>query len=150
MFDWNVELEVAKRRVAELEDLVARMKEALERKDGDAAAATPIHRVSDASERTLAVRMASLDRARYHQRFIEHKIAAGATKPPPYFELAEACFKAAQWMPPGEAAETMRKSGANFYTKAVAQEKASPTEAEAKAIFRNMAAGWTRASTGSG
>jgi hypothetical protein len=147
MFDWNAELEVAKHRVAELEDMVARMKDALQqRADGDAAA-TPIERIPGVAQSALAVRMASLDRARYHQHFIEHKIAMGATKPTPYLELAEACFKAAQWMPPGEAAETMRRSGATFYTKAIAEEKTSPSDAQAKAIFQDMAASWARSPT---
>jgi hypothetical protein len=59
-------------------------------------------------------------------------------------ELAEVCFKAATWMPQGEAADTVRRNGAAFYTKAVAQEKTSPNEAKAKAIFENMAATWTQ------
>jgi len=90
--------------------------------------------------------MASLERARQHQRFIEHKIAAG-TKPfkrLPYLELAETCFKAAKWMPQGEAAQSVRRTGAVFYAKAVAREKASPTDAQAKAIFDDMAATWAQ------
>jgi hypothetical protein len=94
--------------------------------------------------------MASLEQARHHQRFIEHKIAM-ETKPlkrMPYLELAETCFKAAKWMSPGEAAESVRRTGAVFYTKAVAAKEASPTDAEAKAIFDDMAATWVPPATG--
>ena len=70
-FNWNAELETAKRRVAELEEMVSRLREALEQKaDG----ATPIDKILDRAKRTLPVRVASLERARFHQRFIEHKI----------------------------------------------------------------------------
>jgi len=47
---------------------------------------------------------------------MENKIAAGA-KPferLPYLELAETCFKAARWMPQGEAAEAVRRTAAAF------------------------------------
>ena len=146
MFDWNAELEIANRRVAELEDMVSRLTDALRQGPDSSAEATPVERILERARRTLPVRMASLERARHHQRFIEHKIAAGtkALKRLPYLELAETCFKAAKWMPQGEAAEAVRRSGAAFYTRAVALEKASPTDAEAKAIFDGMAAGWAQ------
>ena len=141
-FDWNAELETAKGRVAELEELVARLREALEGKAGNA---TPIGKILDRAKRTLSVRMASLERARIHQRFIEHKIQAGAKTVAslPYIELARVCFSAAQSMPVGEAAESVRAHAAAFYTKGVADRKVSPTDAEAKVIFQSMAAGWT-------
>jgi hypothetical protein len=92
------------------------------------------------SQRTLSVRTASLERARYHQRFIEQKIATGTKVLTrlPYLELAETCFKAAKWMPQGDAAEKVRRAAAAFYTRAVALEKASPTDAEARAILSDM------------
>src|ERR1700730_15505240 len=114
-FDWNDEFESARRRVTELEEMVSGLREALERK-ADNAAAT--EQVRDISQRTLSVRMASLERARFHQRFIEHKIQTGATavKSLPYMELAHVCFSAAQWMPKSEAAESVRALAATFYT----------------------------------
>jgi hypothetical protein len=150
MFDWNAELEPAKHRVAELEELVSRLKEALRQSTSNATEATPVDRILERARRTLPLRMASLERARHHQRFIEHKIATGTivSKRLPYLELAETCFKAARWMPQGDAAETVRRSAAAFYTRAIALEKATPTEAEAeaeaeaKAIFADMAATW--------
>jgi hypothetical protein len=146
MFDWNAELDLAKRQVADLEDKVARLREELGRSAGGEAAATPIERMLYHKQRLLSVRMASLDRAKLHARFVEQKIAAGAglSKELPYVELAEVCFKAATWMPKGEAAETVRKSGAAFYTKAVAQEKASPTDGKARDIFEDIRAGWAQ------
>ena len=93
-FNWNAELETAKRRVAELEEMVSRLREALEQKaDG----ATPIDKILDRAKRTLPVRVASLERARFHQRFIEHKIQCGARAVAslPYIELAHICFSAA-------------------------------------------------------
>ena len=75
MFDWNAELEVAKQRIAELEEMVSRLREAIEQKADDA---TPIERILDRAQCTLSVRMASVERARFHVRFIEHKIQTGA------------------------------------------------------------------------
>jgi hypothetical protein len=140
-FDWNAELETAKRRVAELEGMVSRLRDAVEQM---AAAPTPIDKILDRDNRTLSVRMASLERARFHQRFIEHKIQSGTRTVAslPYIDLAHVCFSAAQWMPKGEAAESVRSHAAAFYTKGVAARKVSPSEAEAKAVFQNMAAGW--------
>src|SRR5579859_2790638 len=144
MFDWNAELEAAKRRVTELEELVSRLKEALRQPAEQAEEATPIERIVDRAQQTLAVRISRLERAKQHQRFIESRIAAGA-KPIerlPYLELAETCFKAARWMSSGHDAESVRRTGAAFYTKAVVQDKASPSEAQTKAMFDDMAAGW--------
>jgi hypothetical protein len=149
MFDWNTELEEAKRRVAELEEMVFRLRDALRQSADNPIEAKPVERILERARRTLSVRMANLERARHHQRFIEHKIAAGTKvfKRLPYYELAETCFKAAKWMPQGQAAEAVRRTGAAFYTKAVALEKASPTDAEARAIFDDMAAAWQRPRT---
>jgi hypothetical protein len=132
MFDWNAELEAAKLRVAELEELVSRLKDALLQSGSDSTVATPVDRILERARRTLPVRIASLERARHHQRFIEQKIATGTKvmKRFPYLELAETCFKAAKWIPQGDAAETVRKAAAAFYTRAVATEKASPTDAQ--------------------
>jgi hypothetical protein len=127
MFNWSAELEVAKRRVAELEEMVSRSRDALQRSADDPTEAKLVEHILERAKRTLPVRMVSLERARQHQRFIEHKIATGA-KPfnqLPYFELAETCFRAAKWMPQGEAADSVRRTAADFYTKAVAREKAS-------------------------
>jgi hypothetical protein len=144
MFDWNAELEAAKHRVAELEDLVARLRDALQQSASGATEATPVDRILERARRTLPVRVASLERARQHQRFIEQKIATGTKvmKQLPYLELAETCFKAARWMPQGDAAENVRRTAAAFYARAIALEKATPTEAEARAIFADMAATW--------
>jgi len=81
-----------------------------------------------------------------HQRFIEHKIATGTKvlKRLPYLELAETCFKAARWMAQGDAAENVRRTAAAFYTRAIALEKATPTEAQARAIFADMTATWAQ------
>jgi len=146
MFDWNAELEAAKHRVAELEDLVARLRDALQQSASDATEATPVDRILERARRTLPVRVASLERARQHQRFIERKVATGTkvSKRLPYLELAETCFKAAKWMPQGDAAEAVRRAAATFYTRAVALEKATATEAEAKAIFADMTATWAQ------
>jgi anti-sigma factor RsiW len=70
MFDWSTELEEAKRRVAELEDMVSRLRDALRQSADNPMAATPVERILDRARRTLPVRMANLERARHHQRFI--------------------------------------------------------------------------------
>ena len=100
-FDWNAELETAKRRVAELEETVSRVRRLSK------ARLTTIGGILDTANRTLSVRMASRERARFHQRFIEHKLQSGARTVAslPYVELAHVCFSAAQWMPKGVAAE---------------------------------------------
>ena len=140
-FDWNAELETAKRRVAELDEAVSRLREAVGQM---AATPTPIDKILDRDNRTLSVRMASLERARFHQRFIEHKIQSGARTVAslPYVELAHVCFNAAQRMPKGVAAESVRSHAAAFYTKGVAARKVSPSESESKAVFQSIAAGW--------
>jgi hypothetical protein len=129
MFDWNVELEAAKQRVAELDELVSRLKHALQHRDSTEA--TPVDQILERARRTLSLRLASLERARHHQRFIEHKISTGAkvSKRLPYLELAQVCFKAAESMPQGDAAERVRRAAAAFYTRAVELEKATLTEA---------------------
>jgi hypothetical protein len=77
MFDWNAERETAKRQVAELEEGVHDLREALKRVVDEPNSATPIERILDQAQRRLSIRMASLDRAKFHARFIEHKIATG-------------------------------------------------------------------------
>jgi hypothetical protein len=77
MFDWNAELESAKRQVAELEEGVSGLRDALKRVGDEPTSATPIDRILDQAQRTLSIRMASLDRAKFHARFIEHKLAMG-------------------------------------------------------------------------
>jgi hypothetical protein len=73
-------------------------------------------------------RTGPLDRAKFHARFIEHKLAMGgkAFNALPYLELAQACFSSAKGMPAGKAAEVVRTHAAAFYTKSLAQRKASP------------------------
>jgi hypothetical protein len=71
MFDWNAELEVAKRQVADLEEKVARFREEMQRIAEDPTQATPIERILETNQRMLSVKMASLDRARLHARFVE-------------------------------------------------------------------------------
>jgi hypothetical protein len=53
--------------------------------------AVPVDRILDSRQRILSVRMASLDRAKFHARFVEHKISTGAkvSKHLPYAELAQ-------------------------------------------------------------
>jgi hypothetical protein len=94
MFNWKAELELAKRQVAELEEGVARLREETQPSTADARQAIPIELIVERNQRILTVRMASLERAKFHQRFIEQKIAIGvkAAKPLPYLELAEVCF----------------------------------------------------------
>jgi hypothetical protein len=144
MFDWNVELETTKRTVAELEALVSRSREVLRQQAGEG---TPIDKIVDMAKRTLSVRVASLKRARFHQRFIEHKIQTGAraVESLPYKDLARICFSAADWMPAGKAADSVGAQAAAFYTKSVTDKKISPTEADAKVVFQSMAAQWRSA-----
>jgi hypothetical protein len=128
MFDWNVELELAKRQVADLEEKITRSREALQRCAEDPTTATPIQRIlGERNQRILSVRMASLDRAKIHERFIERKIAAGTkvVKSLPYAEFAEVCFKAAKWMPRREPADMVRTHATAFYGKSIAEQKAS-------------------------
>jgi hypothetical protein len=128
MFDWNAELKIAKRQVADLEEKVQELREALKQAGDEPTSATPIDRILDQAKRTLSVRMASLDRAKFHARFIEHKLAMGGKvfTALPYVELAQVCFNSAKGMPAGEAADVVRTHAAAFYTKSLAQRKASP------------------------
>jgi hypothetical protein len=80
--------EAAKRRVAELEEMVSRLREVLEQRADDA---TPSDKILDRGKRTLSVRMASLKRARMHQRFIETKIQTGANESFCLAALHETC-----------------------------------------------------------
>ena len=135
MFDWNAELEIAKRQVAELEEGVSSLQEALQGIVDEPRSATPIERILDQAQRTLSIRMASLDRARFHARFIEHKLEMGGKvfTAVPYVELAQACFNSAKGMPDGKAAEVVRTHAAAFYTKALAQKKHLQIEPPARA-----------------
>jgi hypothetical protein len=127
MFDWNAELKTAKRQVAELEERLHDLRETLKRVVDEPTSATPIERILDQAQRTLSIRMASLDRAKFHARFIEHKLAMGGKvfNALPYLELAQVCFNSAKGMPAGNAAEVVRTHAAAFYTKSLAQRKAS-------------------------
>ena len=128
MFDWNAELEIAKRQVAELEEGVSGLRDALKRVGDEPTSATPIDRILDQAKRTLSIRLASLDRAKFHARFIEHKLAMGGKvfTALPYVELAQVCFNSAKGMPAGKAAEVVRTHAAAFYTKSLAQRKVAP------------------------
>jgi hypothetical protein len=123
VFDWNRELEVAKRQVAELDDKVTGFREKLGRNVDDPNAV--VSTFAERDLRILSIRMASLDRAKRHLSFIEHKIGARAkgVDALPYAELAGVCFSAAKWMPPGVAADAVRACGAAFYAKAATKEK---------------------------
>ena len=101
MFDWNRELEVARRQVAELEDKVTGFRDKLGRNVDDPNAV--VSTFAERDLRILSIRMASLDRAKRHLCFIEHKIGARAkgVDALPYAELAGVCLSAAKWMPPG-------------------------------------------------
>jgi hypothetical protein len=128
MFDWNAELELAKHQVVDLEEKIFSLREELQRSAQDRTTATPIQRIlGERDQRILSVRMASLDRAKIHERFIERKIAAGTkvVKSLPYAELAEVCFKAAKWMPRREPADLVRTHASVFYGKSIAEKKAS-------------------------
>jgi hypothetical protein len=104
------------------------LREALKQVVDEPNSSTPIARILDQAQRTLLIRMASLDRAKFHARFIEHKLAMEGKvfTAVPYVELAQACFNSAKGMPDGKAAEVVRTHAAAFYTKALAQKKASP------------------------
>jgi len=56
MFDWNAELAAAKQRVAELAELVSRLKDALRQSASDATEATPLDRTLERSQRTHSVK----------------------------------------------------------------------------------------------
>ena len=127
MFDWNAELERAKQQAADLEEGMARVREEL-RQGQDGTAATPIERMfGERVKRLLSVRTASLERAKFHARFIEHKIAAGARtfETLPYLELAQTCFNSVKGMPDGSAAKSLRAHAAAFYQKAIAERRGS-------------------------
>jgi hypothetical protein len=126
MFDWNTELELTRRQIADLEVKVSELREELQDADVPSSTAVPIDRILDSKRRILSIRMASLDRARFHARFVEHKIATGAKgiKALPYADLALVCFKAVDWMPRGEASEAVRRTGAAFYNRAMLLNKA--------------------------
>ena len=56
MFDWNAELELAKRQIAELEEKVSSAREALATSGDGPVAATPIERIlAERGQRTLSV-----------------------------------------------------------------------------------------------
>jgi len=102
MFDWNAELEVAKRRVAELEEKAFNQRQMLQRIAEGAADTTTANRIVAAREhRVLAVREQSLERAQFHVRFIERIIAMGlpAPKPEPFLETLQHLLHAANRMP---------------------------------------------------
>jgi transcriptional regulator with XRE-family HTH domain len=97
------------------------------------------------TRRMLSVKMASLDRAKLHARFVEHKISSGTKVATefPFVELAAVCFKAAEWMPQGTAAQAVRKNAAIFYTRGIAKKEAAPSEKSAKKmIFDYMITNW--------
>jgi hypothetical protein len=56
---------------------VCDLREALKRVVDEPRSATPIDRILDQAQRTPSIKMASLDRAKFHARFIEHKLAMG-------------------------------------------------------------------------
>jgi hypothetical protein len=122
MFDWNAELENVKQRVEELEKKLFTLRDELRRYSEDPMCA-PVLSTIERDRRLLGVRVAGLERAKAHQRFIEHKIALGgmARETLPFMEVAKICFDAAKWMPDGEAAKTVSSQGAALYTKAVTQ-----------------------------
>ena len=124
MFDWKAELELANCRVAELEETVRSLRDQLERNAACPATATPIERIIERDRRILSIRMAELDRAKIHERFIQGRIASGAkaATPVPYRQLAQVCFDAAKSMPE-DAAKSMRTHASAFYAKAIAREK---------------------------
>jgi hypothetical protein len=124
MFDWKAELEVASCRVADLEEKVRSLQEQLQRNAVAPAPATPIERILDRDRRILSIRMAELDRAKIHERFIQGRISSGAkaATPVPYRQLAQVCFDAAKSMPE-DAAKSMRTHASAFYAKAIAREK---------------------------
>jgi hypothetical protein len=124
MFDWKVELEAANCRVVELEETVRSLRDQLQRNAVAPATATPIERILERDRRILSIRMAELDRAKIHERFIQGRISSGAkaATPVPYRQLAQVCFDAAKSMPE-DAAKSMRTHASAFYAKAIAQEK---------------------------
>jgi hypothetical protein len=128
MFDWKAERASAQRRIADLEERIALLRD-------QAARCEHTPHVAQRNRQLLSIQLANLERAKSHLRFLEHKLELG-TRPVnalPYLELADVCFKAAMWMPKGAAADVVRKNAASFYTKAMAQDKASPSGAMANA-----------------
>jgi hypothetical protein len=124
MFDWKAELELASCRVVDLEEMVRGLRDQLQRHSESPTAATPIERILERDRRILSIRMAELDRAKIHERFIQGRISSGAkaATPVPYRQLAQVCFDAAKSMPE-DAARSMRTHASAFYAKAIAQEK---------------------------
>jgi hypothetical protein len=92
IFHWNTELELTRRQIADLEVKISELRDELQGAN-ERPTAVPIDRILDGKARILAVRLASLDRAKFHARFVEHKIATGAkgVKALPYAELALVC-----------------------------------------------------------
>ena len=83
---WQVQLEDAKKEIAELEDRIAALREELH----GAQWATDAARL----QRILAVREQHLERTKFHVQFIESRIAKGrrATRPIQYSALATNLF----------------------------------------------------------
>ena len=113
MLSWDAQLEVAKKAIAELENRISVLSEELQAAQG----ATDSARV----QRILAVREQHLERAKFHVRFLERKIAQGyqEAKPIPYLALASICFLyAARGTTQGGTAEMLRALGKTFIGKA--------------------------------
>ena len=110
---WDAQLMDVKKEIAELENRVAALREELE----------AAHWAADAArlQRILAVREQHLERAKFHARFIESRIAKGTRiKPIPYSALASICTSAANWTAQVDTAERLKGLGKNFYAKAIA------------------------------
>jgi hypothetical protein len=137
MFDWKAERASAERRVADLEERIALLRDQLGRDE------QPTHAI-ERNRQLLSIQLASLERAKSHVHFLEHKLELGTrpVKAFPYLELAVVCFKAAMWMCKGAAADEVRKNAATFYTKAMALNQTSPSDATARAIFDSVSRAW--------
>jgi hypothetical protein len=140
MFDWKAECASAERRVVDLEERIALLRDQLGRDE------QPTHAI-ERNRQLLSIQLASLERAKSRVLFLEHKLQLGTrpVKALPYRELADLCFKAAMWMKKGAAADMVRKNAATFYTKAIALDQSSPSDATARAIFDSVSRGWDAA-----
>jgi hypothetical protein len=118
VLSWDAELEVANKQITELEDRISALSE--EPKD------------SARVQRILTVREQHLERAKFHARFIEHKIAQGCreVKPIPYYALASICFSAARRTAQSDTAERLKALGKNFSAKATAEASGRLSESD--------------------
>jgi hypothetical protein len=113
MFDWNAELETARRAVAVAEESVGTQRQALRTAFESGADTTTAARI-------VSIREKALERAKAHERFVAYRISLNLTppKPTPYLELSRVCFATAKSMPDSDAYQQLIAQGRVFYEKA--------------------------------